>query len=295
MSTKSISTLEIEPLINKFLELYSEIIDFENLTKKLETPQKLGYCEKLVKDNYLIKGPVIDGSLSAFPYITEEYKDFFKFAHGVRLRRMAFNNVPWNNSGPDMLRDWKYGWPLTQINYRNFSSLYSQLEQLYLVNVNRELSCQDLLNIYFGGLDERLFFFLDEFDQITDEEIPTPTKEYFKTLRKVKCKDSVLKQLIYNLEFLIRVSLNKKFQKCDIYTKDEPSLIKGLIYFSAAANKRNTITEEDIIKAYNTHFKLLKTDVTHYPLREDVFKSTNYNSIKAKLVHYSLKLGITHG
>jgi len=295
MSKENLKTIELEPLIEKFLDLYKDIIDFEDFTKDLKNPLDLGYTEKLVEDDYLIKGPVIDGSLSPFPHVTQDFKKFYRFAHGVRLRRMAFNNIPWTNTGPDMLRDWMYGWPLTQINYRNFSSLYSQLEQLYLLNIGKELSCHDLLNIYYGGLDERLVFFLDEFDQVEDEEIPIPTKEYFKTLRRVKCKNSILKQLIYNLEFLIRVSLNKKFQKCDIYTNNEPSLIKGLIYSSAAANERKIIKEEDIIIAYNTHFKLLKTDITQYPLREDVFNSTNYNSIKSKIVHYSLKLGITHG
>lgn len=280
---------ELEPQIKKFLELYSDIIDFENLINNLKTPRELGYTEKLVENDYSIKGPVIDGSLKRFPLVTRDFKNFYKFAHGVRFRRMAFDNLPWSDIGPDMLRDWRYGWPLTQIYYRNFGSLYSLLEQLYFAAVDQELGCQDLLNIYYGGLDERLVFFLDEFDKVEDDEIPVPTKEYFKSLRRVKCKNSVLRQLIYNLEFLIRVSLNNNFQECDIYTEDEPSLIKGLIYSSAVANERNIIMEEDIITAYNTYFKLLKTDVTQYPLRDDVFSSTNHNSIKSKYVYYRIK------
>ena len=59
-----------------------------------------------------------------------------------------------------------------------------------------------------------------------------------------------------------------------------------------SCNERKIITEEDTIIAYNTHFKLLKTDITQYPLREDIFNNTNYNSIKAKIMHYSLRLGI---
>ena len=52
---------------------------------------------------------------------------------------------------------------------------------------------------------------------------------------------------------------------------------------------------EDIIKAYNAYFKLLKTDVTQYTLRENVFESTNYNTLKSRLVQFSLRIGILYG
>lgn len=288
-SLKGLKELKVD-----FLEFYGDFIDAGDIISNLEAPWELGYNQKLVGDATSVRGPVIDSALGV-GCVVEDYKDFLKFAHGVRFRRAAFNNLPWNSVGPDMLRDWRYGWPLTQIFYRNFSGVYSLLEQLYLVKVNRRIGCEDLLNIYFGGLDERLVFFLDEFDTVGDEYIPEPDKEFFKALRMVKCRDTILKRMVISLENLIKVSLMNAFENCEMYSWKERNVIKAFIYSSAVADNRTEIIADDVIRDYNTYFKLLSSDVTKYTCREDVFKDTNYNSLKSKFVHYSLRLGITHG
>jgi hypothetical protein len=53
---------------------------------------------------------------------------------------------------------------------------------------------------------------------------------------------------------------------------------------------RKIIIREDIIRGYKTYFKLLNTDITKYKAREDVLNATNYDSFKAKMSYYNLRL-----
>lgn len=285
----------LEEFISRFSEVYSDFIDFNGVISSLNNPQELGYTYELVNNSTVILDPLING-LSGFNRVyADDYKDFLKYAYGVRLRRVAYKILPTNLVGTDILVDLTRGWPSTTFSYQNFMEIYTLLENLYDKTVNHKMGCEDLLNIYFGGLDERLLYFLDEFNMLKDEDIPEPSKEFFKAMKHVKYQDNILKNIFFDFEKIIGAFLTNMFGKCDNFLHIEKNVLQTLIFSSAVTDGRNEIVAEDIIKAYNAYFKLLKTDVTQYTLRENVFESTNYNSLKSRFVQFSLRIGILYG
>lgn len=285
--------IKLKNVANEFIDYFGDFINIENVILNLETPWELGYSRELVKNDFW--WPVIEGVGGDNWAFRKDHKKFLKYAYGIRLRRLAYKILPLNFGTSNIFVDWRRGWPSTTYDYGIFSDVYTILEQLYFIQLNRKLGCDDLLDLYFGGLDERLVFFLDDFDQINDEEIPTPTKEFFQAIKYVKYQNNTIKMMLIKLEELIYLSLKNTFGNCQPYHKLEKNVIKTLVHSSAIKNNRNEIKVEDIITAYNTYFKLLQTDVTQYKLRKDVFNNTNYNSLKARFVYFSLKIGISHG
>jgi len=286
---------QLENKKTEFLKIYGDIIEFEDVINKLDNPNELGYSDELLDASQIVITPVINGWKGAKIIYAEDYKDFFKYAHGVRLRRVAYKVLPTNLAGADFIVDLTRGWPSTTFSYQDFMAIYTLLENLYYLQVGRQIGSEDLKNIYFSGLDERLVFCIDEFNIIEDNELPVPTKNFFKVIKNVKYQDDILKNLFMDFEYLIGSYLVKKFNKGAYFLQIQQNVIKTLIFSSAVTDGRNEIMAEDIIKAYNAYFKLLQTDVTQYSIRKDVFESTNYNSLKSRFVQFSLRIGILYG
>jgi len=72
------------------------------------------------------------------------------------------------------------------ITLNDIVSIYSFIESVYYINICRKLNQNDLFNIHFIRLDERIIFALDDFDEIDLKNLPEPSPEYFQELKKVK-------------------------------------------------------------------------------------------------------------
>ncbi|MBP2045930.1 hypothetical protein J2756_001168 [Methanobacterium aggregans] len=152
-------------------------------------------------------------------------------------------------------------------------TIFMMIQYTYVIFSGRTMDWNDALNIYFSRLDERIIFALDLFDEVELEELPEPTAEYFKALKKLKWSNKNTKNL-YN-------KINDFFGEIQIFVMDYPPLgeevgwitdyrvaedlfIQTLAGCSAVNDGRLEVESEDVIKAYNTFFKLIKTDVTKY-------------------------------
>ena len=152
-------------------------------------------------------------------------------------------------------------------------SIYSFIESVYYINICRKLNQNDLFNIHFSRLDERIIFALDDFDEIDLKNLPEPSPEYFQELKKVKWNNKKSKNFYKKLMELMSEltnfalnypDLNKWIKYVSKYRSTEDLFILTLAGCSAVNNNRLTIKEEDVIIAYKTFFKLIKTDVTKY-------------------------------
>ncbi|MEN6574496.1 hypothetical protein, partial [Methanobacterium aggregans] len=76
-------------------------------------------------------------------------------------------------------------------------TIFMMIQYTYVIFSGRTMDWNDALNIYFSRLDERIIFALDLFDEVELEELPEPTAEYFKALKKLKWSNKNTKNL-YN-------------------------------------------------------------------------------------------------
>jgi len=145
-------------------------------------------------------------------------------------------------------------------------TLYSFIESIYYMHKS-PLKKEDMLNIYFSGLDERIILALYEFDTLDFEELPELTSGYFKALNKVKWKNKTLFSKISDLMLSIQdlVCKNTGYTVWEsTYAAMEDLFIQFLAACNAVNNGRLEIGAEDTIVAYKTFLKLIKTDVTKY-------------------------------
>lgn len=163
---------------------------------------------------------------------------------------------------------------ITDIN--TFKSLHPMLETVYCLYSNSVLSWNDYLNVYFGGFAERLIMGLDKFDEISYRSVPTD--DFFKKLAKTQ----ITQKDTYDLDeklFLISMHLEGEifgmgFKSLDSdYLVTNSTFIRFLAGCSAAHNNREFTDPEDIINAYKTFFKLIKTDITVYKAPRRIIES----------------------
>ena len=152
-------------------------------------------------------------------------------------------------------------------------SIYSFIEFTYCIFAGRPTNWDDGLNIYFSGLDECIVFALDRFDEVNLEDLPEPTSKYFQMLRRLKWKDKAAKSTYDTLiELMMEISkfvldypsLNQRVGKLSKYWSTEDLFIRTIAGCSAVNDGRLEIKAEDVVMAYKTFFKLIKTDVTKY-------------------------------
>ncbi|HII84218.1 MAG TPA: hypothetical protein HA271_05150 [Methanobacterium subterraneum] len=145
-------------------------------------------------------------------------------------------------------------------------TLYSFIESIYYINKN-PLEKEDLINIYFSRLDERIIFALENFDQVKLEYLPEPTPEYIKSLGKTYWAEKELYKKLNELMFEVMdfifdyPAITNRPSK---YRATEDLFIQFLAACNAVNNGRLGIGVDDTIVAYKTFLKLIKTDVTQY-------------------------------
>lgn len=286
---------KLERLFWEFIDKYGEE-GLEGILSNLDNPKKLSYNDEILNRHTspVCRDPYVHTYFNQIrnKIFRQDYANFLRYVHGIRLRRIAVDTLPKElGSYAAIIRiftNLTKGWPFTKINRHEFESLYLLLEKLYFIQSEHKLDADDLLNIYFSGLDERLIFFLDDFDTVDDTDIPPPSKYYFKTLKHVRYPDKTLQNMKQDLRYLIITAL-KYYIPTEKFSGWEMDVIKTLIYCSAASDGRNIITRDDIVKAFNTYFKLLNTNVSKYTARNEIINSTDYNTLKAKWTYYTLK------
>lgn len=159
------------------------------------------------------------------------------------------------------------------ISLRDLALVHVYIETLYCIKKGRPNKLNDYRNIYFSRLDEQIVFALDEFDEITLENTPEPSPEYFKNLKKVRWGNKKGYKLYKNLTELMSEiqnqtlsypNLTEYLKRFSEYKVAEELFIQLLAGCSAIKEGRRKIEIQDVIVAYKTFFKLIQTDVTKY-------------------------------
>ncbi|MDP3485276.1 MAG: hypothetical protein Q8S06_07195, partial [Methanobacteriaceae archaeon] len=113
--------------------------------------------------------------------------------------------------------------------------------------------------------DEPIIFAFVDFDLVRFEELPEPTSEHIKTLKKVKWENKELyKKMKRLMMYMMMFSLGFDNKWDNSYGASEDIFICLIAAFSALADGRMFIGVDDTVRAYRTLLKLINTDVTGY-------------------------------
>lgn len=143
-------------------------------------------------------------------------------------------------------------------------AMYRFIGVIYYLNIDGKLKHEDIIKIYSGKVDERLVFALDKFDEVL--EVPEPTNEFFIKLKNAKWKDTETKKFFDKLRKIRNDAIQYIFWsdfslRHSKFLATESYFLLFLADCSAVNNGNDKITEKDIIRAYKTYFKLIKTDL----------------------------------
>ncbi|PKL66332.1 MAG: hypothetical protein CVV28_11190 [Methanobacteriales archaeon HGW-Methanobacteriales-1] len=124
-----------------------------------------------------------------------------------------------------------------------FKTMQPFIDTIYFMNIGHKFTWEDVLNTFFNGLDARLMFGLDKFDELKDA--PEPTAEFFQKLGETQIASKATSDLYMKLTLL------------QMHIEDD---IFG-------------INSDDVIMAYKTFLKLIKTDITVYKAPQSIIDS----------------------
>lgn len=262
-------------LIDEFREDYGSILDFMIFT--LNNPEDLGYDSFLINFTKRAYPPYFDAD-DLFSFDKEiitggNTNKIRKYIDNMRLRNLAKKElIYWTSEGPvnRLIYGIFEGYRSAYIEYAHFSRIYLFLERLYSRDLSRKLEFNDLLNVYFSGLDELITFNLYEFDAeaLTIE----PTAEFFKKIDKIKYPEQKVLNFQYKIREIIRSILSINYGNFESFGRIEEEFLAYLAGCSAVKHNRTQITIEDYITAYKTYYKLLKTDVTQYKAKPEILR-----------------------
>lgn len=269
----------------------------EQFVRKMEnTLEELEYLDIVGLDEVIFEIRNLKTDNGYYKRIAEVSKVKRKYASGAKFTReegqqiknlmMGFHNI----GG----RKGLYLHPFTDlIDFSHFETLYSFLEILYYSNNNKKIERQDALNIYFSGLDQRIIFYLECFNEV--KETPELTPEFFQNLKKMNWQDKESKYLYKRLGDAMMYVGEAIFDSG--FFGGRPREFMGAEMFftlflgacSAISDNRLEINKYDVVCAYKTYFKLLKTDITVYKAdpdlaRESGFEISSDNSHEVYLV-----------
>lgn len=201
-----------------------------------------------------------------------------KFLAGSKLT--DYEKAPWNHlitRGFNDLGKFPFYIPPFShlISFNNLNAMYSILVLVYYLDVERELGHQDLRNIYLSGLDHRIMQALDEFDQVS--EVPETTDEYLYSLKSLRWESSSARNLFKQLNRLKSLVGQGRFgTRYNMgLQKAEDKFMLLLAGCSALNSDRGAVNEQDVIRAYQTYFKLINTDITGFKADNGLKKQGN--------------------
>lgn len=157
--------------------------------------------------------------------------------------------------------------PILGKNFQSLISMYFLLKCIYYMNIGRKLNREDVENLFLSKLDERIIFALNKFDE--SDNFKDPEGAYFVKLNNVNWEDKSTKLLFKNLNKLRTIIENDKFGYSyrfhnSQFDHHQDYFISFLAKCNATNHERNQLNKQDILIAYITFLKLIKTDITKY-------------------------------
>lgn len=147
------------------------------------------------------------------------------------------------------------------IDYKMFCVMYTFLESIYYLNLGRKIGNSDFKNLYSNNLDKRIIFALDKFNETYDNS--KQMESFFLKLKKIKWSDKETKKFFEDLhDVMVSVGAEIFGYSLNRFRVTENGFILFLSGCSALKDAKDNLSQEDVVRAYRTYFKLMKTDIS---------------------------------
>ena len=159
--------------------------------------------------------------------------------------------------------------------FPTFFTIYPFLETVYYINLNRPMDSEDIEHLHNSKIDERLSYYLNEFDIVI--EPPEITDSFFIKLKEIKWETRQSKKLFNKLKEAMKCVRMGMFGKFHIiFSNTERDFLLFLAACSSIKNNRSKINQNDVVTAYKTYFKLIKTDIPKFITASKLKSDFNY-------------------
>ena len=200
--------------------------------------------------------------------IYEEFFDIYKrWEDPIGVLTSTYNRLPFTSSllqqaVSNNLTPEKSNVFSGSVDYFSFHQFYRFLERVYSMNLGRGLQEEDVKVIFSSNILERIILELENFDRVKSTE--NFDNNFFHDIKEVKWTDKHTERFFDKLhDLLISKSFNEIGNREITFKRELKRIVKFLAVCSTVNKKRIYITTIDVISAYKTIFKIIKTDITH--------------------------------
>lgn len=148
------------------------------------------------------------------------------------------------------------------IDYFSFYNFYLFLEWIYALNLRRCLYDEDIEAIFSSDILEKILLKLERFDK--EENKLQLNDDFFHLIREVKWTDKYVEGFHDKIHDILMSKCFSEIEDREISFKRElKRMAKLLAVCSTIHKERIHITTSDVIFAYKTLFKIMRTDMTN--------------------------------
>ncbi|MEN6292957.1 MAG: hypothetical protein ABFC34_17815 [Methanobacterium sp.] len=199
--------------------------------------------------------------------IYEEFFDIYKnWEDPISVLTSAYNRLPSTSSllqraMSNNLTPEKSNIFSGSVDYFSLHQFYQFLEKVYSMNLGRQLQEEDVKAIFSSNILEKIILGLENFDRVNSTN--NFDDSFFHDIKEVKWTDKHTERFFDKLhDLLISKSFNE-IGSIEITFKRELKRIAKFLAVCSTVNKNKTyITTIDVINAYKTIFKIIKTDIS---------------------------------
>lgn len=199
--------------------------------------------------------------------IYEEFFDIYKrWEEPINVLTSTYDRLPFTSSllrqaMSNNLTPEKSNIFSGSVDYFSFHNFYRFLERVYSMNLGRQLQAEDVKAIFSSDILEKIILGLENFDRVNSTN--NLDDSFFHDIKEVKWTDKHTERFFDKLHDLMTSKIFKEIGTREIAFKREfKGIVKFLAVCSTVSKKNRYITTIDVITAYKTIFKIIKTDIT---------------------------------
>jgi len=147
------------------------------------------------------------------------------------------------------------------VDYFSFYHFYRFLEWIYSMNLGRYLQEEDVKAVFSSDILEKIILGLENFDRV--QSTRKFDNHFFQNIKEVEWTDKYTERFFDKLhDLLTSKSFNEIGNREASFKREMKRIVKFLAVCSTINKERIYITTTDIIIAYKTLFKIIRTDIT---------------------------------
>ncbi len=147
------------------------------------------------------------------------------------------------------------------VDYFSLHQFYRFLEWVYSMNLGRYLQEEDVKAVFSSDILEKIILGLENFDRVSSTN--NFDDSFFQDIKEVKWTDKYTERFFDKLHDLLTSKCFNEMGSREVAFKRELKRIAKFLAVCSTVNKKKMyITTVDVVTAYKTIFKIIRTDIS---------------------------------